>query len=126
MPGAQTTVDPNLPGARFIGKWNWGAAFLTPYWLMTHRNAPLGIVILICGFIPVIQYLAIGVLIYYGINGNKVAVLCGRYTNEAEFIAVQNAWRNWAFGVTIVTVILLGFIFVLDMIAIMLNQSRGY
>jgi len=45
----ETTME--KPGTRYIGKWNWGAAFLFPYWLMTHRRVPLGIMLFVAQII---------------------------------------------------------------------------
>ncbi len=94
------------PGARYIGKWNWGAAFLYPFWLMTHRRVPLGIILFVASLIPFVNFIGIVCLFYFGLKGNQIATNCGRYHDEMQFVAVQNAWRNWAFGFLIVGVLL--------------------
>ncbi len=91
-----------LVGAQFIGQWNWGAACWYPYWLMTHRRVRLGIIWLIIALIPIVDIATLGAIVYFGLYGNRIAVLSGRFTDEQTFVAVQNAWRNWAFGITIV------------------------
>jgi hypothetical protein len=40
------------------------------------------------------------------VAGNRVAVESGRFGDEAQFVAVQNAWRNWGFWVTAIALVL--------------------
>jgi|GEM_PF-1778895 len=91
------------PGTRFIGQWNWGAFALYPLWLMNHRRVVLGVVWLVLWFVPVINWIG-GV--YFGRNGTKIAVLCGRFRDEREFVAVQNAWRNWGLGFIVMAILI--------------------
>jgi hypothetical protein len=91
------------PGTRFIGQWNWGAFALYPLWLMTHRRVMLGVVWSVLCFVPVINWIGAG---YFGRNGTRIAVLCGRFRDEREFVAVQNAWRNWGIGFIIVAILI--------------------
>jgi hypothetical protein len=80
------------PGSKFIGTWNWGAFLLAPFWLMNHGRPWRGVLALV-------PYVNIPIAIAYGIVGNRVAVKCGRFSDETQFVAVQNAWRNWGFWV---------------------------
>jgi hypothetical protein len=87
------------PGERFIGKWNWGAFCLTPFWLMAHglRRSGIGLLALelVLLVVPLGPIAVLMIAIAYGRRGNAVAVKHRAFTNEAQFVAVQNAWRNW-------------------------------
>lgn len=87
------------PLTRFSGKWNWGAFLLCPLWLMNHGALWLGIAYLVIGFIPFLGIAALGMAVYFGITGNDWAVRHRAFVDEAQFVAVQNAWRNWGFSV---------------------------
>jgi hypothetical protein len=63
---------------------------------MNHRRVPLGVIYLVVALIPFVNVATLGCIVYFGLNGNRIAVLSGRFTDEAEFVAVQNAWRNWS------------------------------
>ena len=93
-------VAPGAPGAQYIRQWNWGAALLAPYWLMAHRKVTLGIALFILQFVPVVDGgVSLIAFFYFGANGNRMAVASGRFQDDTQFVAVQNAWRNWAFVV---------------------------
>jgi hypothetical protein len=87
------------PGERFIGKWNWGAFCLTPFWLMAHglKRSGIGLLALelVLLVVPLGPIAVLMIAIAYGRRGNAVAVKHRAFTNEAQFVAVQNAWRNW-------------------------------
>jgi hypothetical protein len=102
---ATYVIPPRLdgPGARFIGMWNWGAFLLTPWWLMNHKRPWRGILYLLLLVIPLAS---IGMAIAYGVVGNRVAVESGRFADEAQFVAVQNAWRNWGFIIAVTSFVL--------------------
>lgn len=98
------------PGTRFIGEWNWGAFCLTPFWLFAHRRTAPAVRIfvsyLLLSFIPFAG--AFGVLwiaFSYGRNGNAIAVRHRAFRDEQQFIAVQDAWRNWGLSLLIVTLL---------------------
>ena len=93
------------PGARFIGMWNWGAFLLCPFWLMNHGRIGRGILYIVLGFIPVVGLVTIAMAIAYGIKGNEVAATSRYFHDDAQFVAVQNAWRNWGIGVTAVAIV---------------------
>ncbi len=108
---AAPTVDTTIaaPGAlsRFSGKWNWGAFFLCPFWLMNHGGIWFGIGYIVVYFIPFIGFLiALGASIYFGIKGNDWALGHRRFVDEAQFVAVQNAWRNWGFIIAAIGIVL--------------------
>ncbi|HEY4441328.1 MAG TPA: hypothetical protein VGN14_12790 [Candidatus Elarobacter sp.] len=92
------------PGAQFIGQWNWGAFLLCPFWLMNHGRSGRGILYLVLSLIPLANMATLVMAIVYGIKGNEVAVTSRQYFDDAEFVAVENAWRNWGIGVFVVTV----------------------
>jgi plasmid stabilization system protein ParE len=87
------------PGERFIGKWNWGAFCLTPFWLMAHglRRSGIGLLALelVLLVVPLGPIAVLMIAIAYGRRGNALAVKHRAFTSEAQFVAVQNAWRNW-------------------------------
>ncbi len=105
---------------RFSGMWNWGGFLLCPFWLMNHGGLGLGIGYLVLTFIPGLNIATLGMAIYFGIKGNDWAVQHRNFVDEAQFVAVQNAWRNWGFIVAgigiifgIIGAILLGILGVL-------------
>jgi hypothetical protein len=98
------------PGQRFIGQWNWGAFFLAPLWMMAHGLVRRGVVLLIAQMILfaipygfIISFVVAG---YAGRNGNALAVKHRFFTDERQFVAVQNAWRNWGFAAGVFEVML--------------------
>jgi hypothetical protein len=99
------------PGARYIGQWNWGAFCLTPLWLLNHGCIWYGILYMVIGLVPFLGLVCLPAAIYCGISGNKIAVTRRRFADEAQFVAVQNAWRNWGipifFGLPILSLIYL-------------------
>jgi hypothetical protein len=103
---SQSAYASAVPGAQYIGQWNWGAFLLCPLWLMNHRKVGLGILYIVLCVIPLVNLVTLGMIIYYGIKGNEVAVASGRFTDDAQFVAVQNAWRNWGIGVNLVSLAL--------------------
>jgi len=108
------TVAVPKPGERFIGKWNWGAFCLTPFWLMAHGLRLRGIRVLALGlFFLVVPLLGpfglLWIAIDYGKKGNALAVRHRSFSNEAQFVAVQNAWRNWGLSVWAGTALCLAF-----------------
>lgn len=94
------------PGERYIGQWNWGAFLLCPFWLMNHGRIWRGILYLAMSWIPVVNFISLGMAIAYGIRGNQVASANRAFADDAQFVAVQTAWRNWGIGVTIISVFL--------------------
>jgi len=108
-PPAAAGFVSGAPGARYIGMWNWGAFLLCPLWLMNHRKVGLGILYIVLSVIPIVNLATLVMLIYFGVKGNEVAVASGRFTDDAQFVAVQNAWRNWGIGITIVCFVLFFF-----------------
>jgi hypothetical protein len=79
----------------FSGKWNWGAFFFQWLWLMFHGYVGLGFLFLVVSFVP---FANLCVPFYFGMKGNDLAYNQRRFTNIEQYIAVQNAWRNWGFG----------------------------
>ncbi len=93
------------PGSQYIGMWNWGAFLLCPLWLMNHGRVGRGILYIVLSIIPFLGLASFGMAIAYGIKGNEVAATSRYFRDDAQFVAVQNAWRNWGIGVTVVVVV---------------------
>jgi hypothetical protein len=96
------------PGTRFIGKWNWGAFCLTPFWLFAHGRTALAVRILVSyvvlTVVPFVGVLGIlWIAVAYGRHGNAIAVRHRAFRDEQQFVAVQNAWRNWGLSLLIGT-----------------------
>jgi hypothetical protein len=84
------------PGERFIGQWNWGAFCLTPLWLINHGYLWYGVALIGLALVPFFGALVcIPSMIYCGVKGNEIAVTRRAFADDAQFVAVQNAWRNW-------------------------------
>jgi hypothetical protein len=94
------------PGSQYIGKWNWGAFLLCPWWLMNHGRVGRGILYLVLTLIPVANISCLVMCIVYGVKGNVVASSSRRFVDDAQFVAVQNAWRNWGFGLAAVSIVI--------------------
>jgi|GEM_PF-4446968 len=93
-------------GWRYHDMWNWGAFLLCPLWLMNHGRIGRAIVFLALSAVPFLWVFALGMAIAYGIKGNKVASMSRDFVDDAQFVAVQNAWRNAGFGVALVALLL--------------------
>jgi hypothetical protein len=109
QPGAQPmywNAPGQVPGSQYAGMWNWGAFLLCPIWLMNHGRPWRGILYIVLSLIPVVGFASLGMAIAYGIKGNEVAASSRRFTDDAQFVAVQNAWRSWGFGVTAVVIVI--------------------
>jgi hypothetical protein len=85
--------------------WNWGAFLLCPFWLMNHGRIGRGVLYLVLCCIPFVGLAAFGMAIAYGLKGNEVAATSRHFTGDAQFVLVQNAWRNWGIGFAIAGVI---------------------
>jgi hypothetical protein len=105
-PEPVTAEEPGRPGERYIGKWNWGAFCMAPFWLMDHGRAWYGIAFLVVATIPVVDVLCIPAAIYCGIRGNAIAVAHRAFLDEAHFVSVQNAWRDWGIPTLVLVPIL--------------------
>lgn len=93
-------------GWRYAHRWNWGAFLLCPLWLMNHGRIWRGILCLVFSAVPYFWVFALGMAIAYGIKGNKVASMSRDFVDDAQFVAVQNAWRDAGFGVVLAAVVL--------------------
>jgi hypothetical protein len=71
---------------------------------MAHGLRQRGIRVLVLGLISlVISPVTLGLLwigllwiaIYHGRKGNALAVKHRAFSDDEQFVAVQNAWRNW-------------------------------
>lgn len=67
---------------------------------MNHGQVPIEITILIITGIPFLNFLTIPIsFFYYGFKGSDVAIASRPFLDEVQFVAVQNAWRNWALSI---------------------------
>jgi hypothetical protein len=85
--------------------WNWGAFLLCPLWLMNHGRPGRGIVFLALCVVPFLWVFALGMAIAYGIKGNKVASIGRSFVDDAQFVKVQNAWRDAGLGVALLALL---------------------
>lgn len=70
-----------------INHWNWGAAGLTWIWGASHR-----VWISFLAFIPLVN---IFMIIYLGLNGNKLAWRADKWENVETFLAAERKWKPW-------------------------------
>jgi hypothetical protein len=125
--GAQLQQLPgNNISEALVGKWNWGAFFLSPFWAFSHRLPLIGIGALLCGLLSGLIFPAImglGIAIYLGVEGNKLAVKHRVFESEAQFILVQRAWTHWGIGVVVV-ISALYFLYFLFGVLYLMSVSR--
>lgn len=114
---------PGKPGARYIGQWNWGAFCLTPLWLANHGCIWYGLLYFIVACIPYLGIVALPAAIYCGIKGSAIAVARRSFVDDAQFVAVQNAWRNWGIPIAIVLPIV-AFVYIVVTVDRMLLTTR--
>ncbi|HZT44052.1 MAG TPA: GYF domain-containing protein [Chthonomonadaceae bacterium] len=87
--------------------WSWGAFGVNWIWCLAHNQVLLGICILILNFIPFIGGLVtLGIAIYLGINGNKLAWQKRRYESLQQFQTVERIWGKWGIGLFILSILL--------------------
>jgi predicted Co/Zn/Cd cation transporter (cation efflux family) len=90
-------------------KFNLGAFLLTPIWCFVHGKLFSTITLLVLYAAPKLLDLArpinliftilyFSFALYYGINGNKIALESGKYRDEVEFTAAN---KRWTFAATI-------------------------
>jgi len=71
-----------------VAGWNWGAAFLGPYWGMYYNVWW----VLILFFIPILD---IFLFIFMGIKGNEIAYSKNKWMDVDEFKKGQKKWKIW-------------------------------
>ncbi|MEA2784882.1 MAG: hypothetical protein QOF71_986 [Candidatus Eremiobacteraeota bacterium] len=108
-------------GWRYAHMWNWGAFLLCPLWLMSHGRIGRAILFLVLCVVPFFWPFALAMAIAYGIKGNKVASMSRDFVDDAQFVRVQNAWRDCGFGVLLLAVVL----FLMASYVNMLSAPRG-
>ena len=79
-------------------QWNWGAFFWNWLWLVAHRQYVWAIPAFLLNFVP---FGGLAISIWLGMHGSELALEKRRFSGEPEFVAVQNAWRNWGFVVCV-------------------------
>ena len=127
MDGTDSTIeagDSMRPGALYAGEWNWGAALLTPFWLMNHGRVWRGIAVLVCWPIPIVNFGVMAAQITYGIKGNEIAARHRDFVDEAQFVIVQNRWRNCGIGICIGLYVAVPVIATIVMFNVMQNMPQ--
>lgn len=126
--GAHSTVPPEIAQG-----WNWAAAFLTLFWAIAHRvwwlvlfgiaQPILGVALQATGSTAVqnvgslIQFATqIGMIVYIGINGNRIAWQYRVFEGVEHFRKVQRIWAWWTLGIYAISIVLI----VLVVIAVIL------
>jgi hypothetical protein len=92
-------------GWRYVHMWNWGAFLLCPLWLMNHGRVIRAMGFLVLCVVPFTWVFAFAMAIAYGIKGNRVASISRDFVDDAQFAAVQNAWRNCGIGFALLGVL---------------------
>ena len=93
-----------------IRGWNWAAFLLGPIWGVGHRIWWTAI-----GFLALAPFLNVGprqaalffwlaFMLYLGLRGNELAWRARRWESVDKFVAAQQRWGLWAFGVVAVLV----------------------
>ena len=85
--GKNSTV-PDIVAKRF----NWGAFFFNWIWGIVYQKWIM-LIVLIISFIPIVSLINLGLVIYFGTQGNKWAWQARLYKSIEEFHKIQ---RNWA------------------------------
>ena len=93
-------------GWRYVHMWNWGAFLLCPLWLMNHGRIGRAIVFLVLCSVPFFWPFALWMAVVYGIRGNRVASMSRDFVDDAQFVQVQNAWRDAGFGFALAAMVL--------------------
>jgi hypothetical protein len=103
---APGVVPPELQGG-----WNWGAFFFSWIWGLNHK-AYITLLVLALGLLAIIPYAGVffsfvqlGLIIWFGTQGNKWAWMSGRFSSVEHCRQVQRIWAYWALGVFLFTVL---------------------
>jgi hypothetical protein len=95
-PKAVRVVTPHGELAR---KWNWGAFCLTPFWLLKNGRPLIGafylLAVVVFVAIPLFQCVFVGISVWYGVQGKRIALASRTWASDAQFESTQNRWRNW-------------------------------
>lgn len=81
-----------------IKKWNWGAFWLTWVWGIGNKCY-----VALFGLIPIVN---IFVRFYLGKNGNELAWRATRWHSEEALLECQRKWRNWAWIIVSVLLVI--------------------
>ncbi len=88
-----------------IKGWNWAAFSLTLFWTGAMNmwgwfSACLALILIgWCPYIGLLTGLAqLGIAVYLGMEGNKLAWQSRSFAGVREFLQVQRAWRPWGIG----------------------------
>lgn len=100
-------------------QWNWGAFFLTPFWLASMRIwkyfwVYLGITAVIIlinvlspAFMLFARFIPLGFTYWLARNANLLAWHSSRkWESEQQFVATQRVWKYWSIGLLIAVILL--------------------
>jgi hypothetical protein len=98
-PKPQKPIPIFLTDAGLARKWNWGAFCLTPFWLLKNGRPLIGacylVTALVFGAFPIVQCLFVFISVWYGFQGEKIALASCAWESAVQFRSTQNRWRNW-------------------------------
>ena len=117
--------------------WNWGAMGLHWIWLCGHNmvGAGLGLFfgVIFIGFLSMfapgsillVMALMLGISIYLGVNGNKLAWQNRRFDSIDQFREVRSAWNAWGIAFFIIGMIGLAIFAFFVIVGLMALASIG-
>jgi hypothetical protein len=118
-PVAWAPPTPGSPlASRYIGQWNWGAFLLSGFWPFFHGMVVFGILYYVLCWIPFVSLI---MAIWLGAKGNEMALKNRQFHDEAQFVAIQQAWTRWGF---IILVISIGLGIIFGIIGIAASPNR--
>jgi hypothetical protein len=88
-PASLEETDNNFNEKLILKKWNWGAFILSPIWTLANKLENWTILL----FVPFVN---IFVIIYLGLNGNKLAYAKSKSVSVHDFMLIQRYWARWA------------------------------
>jgi hypothetical protein len=105
----QIRKEPSItkqPGNRDLKRWNWAAFLLAPLWTFSHKLNTIGLLSLLPG-------INIPVMLYLGINGNKIGYDKSNLETVSEFLFVQ---KQWTIGLLKILLVLFAAIIIITLI----------
>ena len=120
-PGMQQPADSswNPSGTPDLSKWNWGAFLLWPFWglgngcwwtILLWLFFPLLTLMIVVVFPPISVLsglFSLGVSIYFGATGSKLAWKSKQWRSAEHFQQVQSAWTKAGVIVFVASIVLL-------------------
>lgn len=103
-----------------VKKFNWGAFFLTPIWLMSHRRFAAGVMVALfnlashtvdqlgTGAVIGSFIIGLGISWHFGRQGNRIAMESGKFGSLEELRRSQRTWAG-------VGLVLTGIMFIVNL-----------